>query len=115
MLNPIFQETDVIRKGDTYLRQYNTGTLDTTVMIPRARLIRRRDGVTIAPVQMGHLALEDEVVDPYNWALVIPYEVTNLLDLTTVYIVNVSFDDGLGNSIPHGVITLTVEQGEAHE
>lgn len=115
MLTPIFTEIDVIRIGDTYLRQYNTGTLDTTGMTPRVRLFKRSDGTQLAAPGFSRLLLADGVTeDPYNFALVVPYSATNGLDINSLYQITVSFDSSDGTSIPHGSITLTVALGGAH-
>ena len=115
MLTPIFQETDVIRIGDTYLRTYNTGTLDTSQMTPRVRMFKRVDGSAMDQPLFARKKRDNGGDDPYNFALCIPFATTNVMSTEAMYVLTVSFDDGAGNSIPHGSITLSVTQGEAHE
>lgn len=106
MIDPVYKETDTIPKGASYLRTYNTGTLDTSTMTPIVSLLKRRDGTDAGAVQMARL-------DPYNWALVVSRDVTSLLDPSTKYLLTIDFDrdDGV-TTIRTAEIALEVSQGK---
>jgi hypothetical protein len=107
MVTPLSEFTDIIQVGTTLIRSYNTGTLDTSSMTPRFKLFRRFDGADMGTVQSSK-------TDAFNWAFVIAYAVTNLLSPNFVYELSISFDDGNGNCIPHGIIHYIVSPGELH-
>jgi hypothetical protein len=114
MINPLFRDNDSIRQGATYMRRYNTGTLDTTDMTPRITLLHRRDGTEVTNAfQVARLTGTD-YDSRYDWALVIARDVTSQLDPTVIYVYNVDFDQTDGTTIPHGAITCTVIQGVPH-
>ena len=121
MLTPIYQDSDTIQIGSTYERNLFTGTLDTTNLTPRPTFQKRRDGSDAGAVQMARRQTTEtdpatgQPYDPrYNWAIVVAYAVTNTLDLSAQYLLNIGFDDGNGNSIPHTSISLSVAMGEPH-
>lgn len=107
MLTPISEFTDVISRGKTLIRHYNTGTLDTSTMTPKLDFSRRFDGSAAGTVQVNR-------VDAYNWTYVIPYAVTNNLNPDYMYELEISFEDGSGNCIPHGIVHYTVAPGVPH-
>lgn len=107
MLTPIAEFTDVIFRGRTHIRQYNTGTLDTTGMTSRFRLTRVYDGTDAGLVQSVQ-------VDEHTWALVISYSVTNELSPDYLYDLTIDFDDSDGNCLPHGIVHCAVSPGPRH-
>jgi hypothetical protein len=106
MDTPISQFTDVMTKGSTLIRSYNTGTLDTSSLTPRFTLFRRLDGVEMGTVQASR-------VDGFNWIFIVPYAVTNLLEPGWAYELQINFDDAT-TSVQHGVVHYVVAPGVAH-